>query len=71
VKRISIAASGGRMTALARIHLRYPTYKLRALCWILRRMRGGVTVDPRRCVMYDRSEIVTEGWVSSAYVSVP
>jgi hypothetical protein len=22
-------------------------------------------------VMYDRSEIVTEGWVSSAYVSVP
>jgi hypothetical protein len=29
------------MTALARIRLSYLTWKLRALCWVLRRLRAG------------------------------
>jgi hypothetical protein len=29
------------MTAIARIRLRYRTFKLRALCWVLRRLRAG------------------------------
>jgi hypothetical protein len=30
------------MTMLARIRLRYLTIKLRALCWVLRRLRAGL-----------------------------
>ena len=29
------------------IRLRYLTYKLRALCWVLQRLRAGLAVDLR------------------------
>jgi hypothetical protein len=31
----------GRFTGMPRIRIRYLTYKLRALCWVLRRLRAG------------------------------
>jgi hypothetical protein len=35
------------MTTRDRIHLRYLTWKLRTLCWVLRRMRAGRLSGPR------------------------
>jgi hypothetical protein len=37
------AKGGGRFTGMLRmtLRLRYPAWKLRALCWVLRRMRAG------------------------------
>jgi hypothetical protein len=36
------AEGGGRFTGMPRmtLHLRYRTWKLRALCWVLRRVQG-------------------------------
>ena len=43
VRGARFAEGAGRFTGMPRMTLRlsYPTYKLRALCWVLRRLRAG------------------------------
>jgi hypothetical protein len=46
---VHASQGGGRFTAMPRItlRLRYLTLKLRALCWVLRRLRAGRLVRPK------------------------
>jgi hypothetical protein len=51
VRGARFAEGGGRFTGMPRMTLRlsYLTWKLRALCWVLRRLRaGGVRVEYKK-----------------------
>jgi hypothetical protein len=48
VRGARFAEGGGRFTAMP-LRIRYRTWKLHALCWVLRRLRAGLSSGERAC----------------------